>query len=546
MITSSATDRLRDVARAVVRPHLALRRRAKIEHLVIVPPDLRTPDPGFLGEARDGRFALDGMVAESSDGGAFDVRSAPEAWLKALHGFGWLRHLDAAGTVEAEDFARELIDTWLASAHTNAHVRHAPDVLARRVLSWLAHAGLILDAANRARYDAAMQALAGDISRLDHTWRKAPAGDGKLTAAIARVQSRLSTGASDARRQRAERDLARELDAQIMADGSHISRDADVLVRLMFDLLPLRQCYQARQILVPVPLFSAMSRIVPFLRFMRLGDGSLARFNGGGHAAADELATVIGYDAANAPAPLDAARSGYVRCTAGATIVVADVGGPPPPGHAGRAHGGCLAFEMSDGRFRVFSNPGRRRGGDMAATVSARATAQHSTLCIEGASSATMAHGGAQNAQLHMPGAVFAGPSPPGGLSFAAVHAGYAGRFGFDHTRRLTLTPDGARLDGADVLVPVARRTHERRGFAVHFHVDPSVGVRRGDRPGEVLLTLPDGAQWTFIANADLLAIEESVSPGHARAPGLQIVLRGAHDGASGPLAIDWTIERLT
>ena len=253
----------------------------------------------------------------------------------------------------------------------------------------------------------------------------------------------------------------------------------------MFDLLPLRQCYQARQIVVPVPLFSAMSRIVPYLRFMRLGDASLARFNGGGHASADELATIVGYDAPRNPAPVSAAASGYVRLTAKAVIVIADVGGPPPAAHACDAHAGCLSFEMSDGAARLFSHPRRT-----SAAADVRATHWHSTVSLDSASSAVTPKG---RAALQMPGAVHALAAADDGRSLAAVHAGYADRFGVDHTRRLTLSDDGCALECVDLLVPVKGMPPKRCLFAVHFHIDRAVAVRRGEQAGTVVLTPPGG-----------------------------------------------------
>ena len=43
-------------------------------------------------------------------------------------------------------------------------------------------------------------------------------------------------------------------------------------------------------------LTDAIDRIMPMLRFFRLGDGKLARFNGCGATATDALATVLAYD----------------------------------------------------------------------------------------------------------------------------------------------------------------------------------------------------------------------------------------------------------
>ena len=78
------------------------------------------------------------------------------------------------------------------------------------------------------------------------------------------------------------RPFCKELDRQILPDGGHISRNPEALVELLLDLLPLRQCFVARDRAPPKELTDAIDRIMPMLRFFRIGDGTLARFNGCG------------------------------------------------------------------------------------------------------------------------------------------------------------------------------------------------------------------------------------------------------------------------
>lgn len=74
------------------------------------------------------------------------------------------------------------------------------------------------------------------------------------------------------------------------------------------------------------------------LRFMRLGDGALARFNGVGRTRSEDLATVLAYDDGKMDLAGHALQSGYVRLERGETVLIADVGAPPPlPLAAGRA-----------------------------------------------------------------------------------------------------------------------------------------------------------------------------------------------------------------
>ena len=90
--------------------------------------------------------------------------------------------------------------------------------------------------------------------------------------------------------------VRKELDRQILPDGGHISRNPDALVELLLDLLPLRQCFVARDRPPPKELTDAIDRIMPMLRFFRTADGTLARFNGAGPTPTDALATVLAYD----------------------------------------------------------------------------------------------------------------------------------------------------------------------------------------------------------------------------------------------------------
>ena len=113
------------------------------------------------------------------------------------------------------------------------------------------------------------------------------------------------------------RHFCKELDRQILPDGGHISRNPEALVELLLDLLPLRQCFVARDRTPPKELTDAIDRIMPMLRFFRIGDGTLARFNGCGPTPTDALATVLAYDDVEGSHVRSAVNSAYVRLNCG-------------------------------------------------------------------------------------------------------------------------------------------------------------------------------------------------------------------------------------
>ena len=73
-----------------------------------------------------------------------------------------------------------------------------------------------------------------------------------------------------------------------------------------------------------------------------------------------------------------------------------------------------------------------------------------------------------------------------------AGHDGYLAETGLIHTRTLTLSADGRRLDGRDRLEPPhgVLRLKRDEPFAVHFHLSPQAGCRRVGRGGPVLIEL--------------------------------------------------------
>src|SRR5690554_6717770 len=63
------------------------------ERLLIAPQDIRTADPTVAADIYAGIFAFSGEVMETAGLSPFEVPAPSADWARALHGFGWLRHL---------------------------------------------------------------------------------------------------------------------------------------------------------------------------------------------------------------------------------------------------------------------------------------------------------------------------------------------------------------------------------------------------------------------------------------------------------------------
>lgn len=511
--------------------------RRKPERLEVAPPDLR-PASKLLGDAvLAGEYSFGGALVQAHGESPFGLQDVPDAWQEVLHGFCWLRHLRACETELARANGRGLVADWIAQSPQLRGLAWDGRVVARRLIAWLGHAPMILDGVDEGFYDRFLRSLAAQAHALETAHGGARPGIGQLQSSIALAMYALCVPSRRGRRARAGHRLARDLRAQILPDGGHISRNPAAVIDLLLDLLPLRQTYIATNETPPPLLIEMIERMMPMLRFFRHGDGALGQFNGMGGTDAGIIAALLTYDEARGVPIRHARHSGYHRLAAAGATVLIDAGQPPPLRHASQAHAGTGSFEFSSalGRYVVNCGAGTRPGDQWA--VPCRMTAAHSTVSIGDRSSAVFARYRWVENRLGVvlasgPGNVSSDRTKAGGDHDLAIsHDGYAATHGLRHHRRIVLSQDGLRLDGEDWFEPVGRPAVETA--EARFHLHPNVSVSVGEDGFSFLLQRVDAAGnpelWEFVANGGQLSLEDSIfvaGPEPAR-PTRQIMLAG-------------------
>src|SRR4029453_1892715 len=135
----------------------------KADRVVIAPQDLRTADSTRAGEIYAGRFVFAGKVVVCDSRSPFEMAAPSEDWAVSLLGFGWLRHLRAAQSPIAPPNAGARVEEWITLSSAQDPIAWRPDVVARRVISWLSQAPLVLDDADAQFYRRSLRSLARQV-----------------------------------------------------------------------------------------------------------------------------------------------------------------------------------------------------------------------------------------------------------------------------------------------------------------------------------------------------------------------------------------------
>lgn len=561
------------------------------------------PEPrtiGLFGRGKQliaGNFLFAGHLVEAKGCAIWDVPAPDPGFAAEIQGFGWLDDLAAVGDAAARGRAQGWTWDWIARFGAGSGPGWAPELIGRRLIRWIDHAPLLLAGRDKAQADAYFRLLSVQTVLLSRRWQAAGPGLPRFEALTGLISAGLALEGMEARIAPALAALEGDCATGIEADGGISTRNPEELLEVFTLLTWATRALIAAEKPIGPALSAALERIAPCLRALRHADGGLARFHGGGRGVEGRIDQALAASGVRpgpvllgqaepeqkgmAPADRKRARQavvvpvppapsqptqggtglamGFARLAHGRTTVIVDAA-PPPAGRASRsAHASTLAFELTSGRRPLITScgPGAPFGADWGRA--ARATASHSTLCLDGYSSSRLGEDGSDALTDTAAVPLMRLKPTEAGASFHAIHAGWEMTHGLLHGRELVLSADGRWLAGYDTLdatSPAQRRRFERiltrdgglagPGIALRFHLHPDVDAALDLGGTAVSLMLKSGEIWVFRHDsAAELSLEPSVHLERGRLkprPARQIVLSMRVAGFH--TRIGWTLAK--
>lgn len=514
-------------ARFLNRVHARLSTRARAATAFVTAPEPRTI--GSFAKGRQmmaGNYLFAGHLVTAPGMGLWDIAPPAPEYTDALHGFAWLDDLASVGDVAAREIAARWLWEWIDRFGQGKGPGWTPDLAGRRLIRWINHALFLLRSQDPDRSSKFYQSLAQQSWFLAKRWPSAAPGLPRFEALTGLIYAGMALEGQEEIAEPAIRALARECEAQIDAQGGLPTRNPEELLEVFTLLTWAAAALSDGNRAVPQAQLDAIDRIAPSLRTLRHADGGLARFHGGGRGLEGRLDHALSTSGVKSRAP-DGLSMGFARLSAGRTSVIIDASAPPGGKASVNAHASTLAFELTSGRRPLIVNCGSGASFGADWRRAGRATPSHSTLCLDGYSSARLGDttkSGTREELLDIPSHVpIEIADAPDGMSFQGGHNGYVATHGLTHARMLELTFDGRGLAGEDMLLAIdepdrkrfdkAMDTHKLGGvpFDIRFHLHPEVDAALDLGGAAVSMALKSGEVWVFRSEGLEARLEPSV-----------------------------------
>jgi len=318
------------------------------------------PEPRSIGvpargqQMMNGFFLFAGHIVEAPDTSIWDLDAPSPFFEQELHGFSWLDHLAAEGSARARALAKTWLWEWIDRYGKGSGAGWTAQLTGRRVVRVINHALLLLIREDADRQKAYFKVLGQQADFLASRWRAEPAGLARFEALTGLVYCGLALEGKKRFLKPAMKHLAKQSLDYVDEDGSIPSRNPEELMDIFTTLAWASHAIGEAEEKPLRDHLLAMERIVPNVRSLRLGDGGLIHFHGGGRGMEGRLDQSLSDASINLPAR-EGGAMGYHRIANSGSVLIMD-GGTQVLRDAGSFS--ALAFELSVGRQQLIVNTG--------------------------------------------------------------------------------------------------------------------------------------------------------------------------------------------
>lgn len=323
------------------------------KHLAVMPAD---PWPGDMYAGRlllDGKFMISNQVIPMTD--LWMPDEADPSVLAELHSFTWLRDLRALGDNSARRLARQLIVNWIDRNQDWRLYPWQAGVTGHRVANWIALYDFFCSSADESFRALFFREMARQVRHLMYVREDASTSLERIYALKGIIYASIAFPGENGRLGALLPELEKEIQAQILPDGGHMSRSPQIHLAILRDLIDMRAMLRLIHHEIPSFLQITINKMAPIIRLFRHGDGGLAAFGGMTQAPPPVIDMALSLADVRGRPPERASHIRFERCVNKNSLILLNVGGRIPDVQPATCEEGTgtLNFEWSIGRNRL-------------------------------------------------------------------------------------------------------------------------------------------------------------------------------------------------
>ena len=473
-----------------------------------IPIDPWPGDP-FLGEnILQGNFSLAGEKIFSSEKLIWFAHRQNFYWQNEIHSFSWLRHLKAKSGSLARKHARYLILDWINKFGEWEEEVWEPDILSRRVTSWISNLNFLLAEKDKNFSDLIIKSLLKQIKHLTRLSNKKyfnllekEFGIDESSVKIIQIVkglmiSLVSFEKNDKAFKRFIKFLEDEVAKNFNEEGVHSSRSPFVQLCVLADLITIRDSLISTNLEVPDFILSIIKKISHATRFFRNQKGTLVMFNGsktGEKKVIDKILNAAD-GKARAKGPKSLYKSGFEKLQKEDVCIFIDT----LCGEEKMLSTAPHAIEVLIGKYRLLGSCGTFFGKNRSWKKLIQSSTANSSLTIENISPFLNEdkHQASQSKRYNRDGAEVV----------ELTHYGYYHRFSSICRRTIELGNDGNNIAIMDSI-----HSERLKNFDIRIHFNPGIKVTLSRDKKSALILISDQG-WNFVSNGEgKLTLEQSI-----------------------------------
>jgi uncharacterized heparinase superfamily protein len=451
--------------------------------------------------------------------------------------FNWLRDLRSFGGSQARSTARTLIKNWIDQNASWNICSWNPETMATRLANLVFCYNWYGSAADEAFQHSLANSLHLQARCLARDWQRLYSLEARITALKGLYVTEAALGASASDLDKLMEILTSLTDSRLHPDGGHKSRMPDMHLRVMRNLIEIRNASPVSQLDQFKWLENTISKMAAICRMWRHADGQFARFNGAGFTDPAIVEETLARSGQRGKLLQTAPYSGFARFSSGRSTVIMDCGSPEVDAKISGLS--TLGFEFSIGQNLLVVNPGQVNTEANLQNL-LRSTKAHSALTLDGYDSSDLSTGRiAKVKDLEMGAA-------EGGFLFVASHDGYESSHGITHQRKLYLATGGGNLRGSDVLEYTGAPGEIARLAIIRFHLHPRVSAAMLHDQRVLIKIRGNRAGWVFRTSGTVALDNSLFFDINGRMNCQQIVVTKPifNIRSTGTISINWAFQR--